>query len=87
MWPGNDYVYFSTEDCIILANSSGPDEMQHYAAFHLGLTISKSTNLGVSSIQRVKQIPASNMKIVFIAKQNLLPYDWTLHKKYNFLNN
>ena len=44
--------------------------MQHYSEFHLGLTFCKSTNLGVSSIQRVKQIPAVNMKIVFKAKQN-----------------
>ena len=25
------------EGCLILANSANPDEMQHYAAFHLGL--------------------------------------------------
>ena len=25
------------EDFLILANSADPDEMQHYAAFHLGL--------------------------------------------------
>ena len=25
------------EDCLILANSADPDEMQHYAAFYQGL--------------------------------------------------
>ena len=27
----------SLEIVLILTNSAGPDEMQHYAAFHLGL--------------------------------------------------
>ena len=41
---------------LIIANSVDPDEMQHYAAFHLGLhckSVCQSTCLGVSSIQRV----------------------------------
>ena len=35
----------------MLANSAEPDEMQHYAAFHLGLYCLPR---GVSTIQRVK---------------------------------
>ena len=36
------------------ANSVDPDEMPHYAAFHLDLyTVCKSSHLGVSCIQRV----------------------------------
>ena len=38
-----------------LANSVDPDEMQHYAAFHLGLHCCQRTSLWVSSIQRIKQ--------------------------------
>ena len=30
-------VYLSLEIVFILANSAEPDEMQHHAAFHLGL--------------------------------------------------
>ena len=33
----NDYVFQSLKKVFIIANSAGPDEMQHYAAFHLGL--------------------------------------------------
>ena len=33
-----------------------PDEMQHYAAFHLGLHCLQNAHLGVTSIQRVKQV-------------------------------
>ena len=55
-----------------LTNIEGPDEMMHYAAFHLGLhylqkyqfrgfiwvfTVCKSTSLEVSSLQRVKEPP------------------------------
>ena len=29
--------YSVPEDCIYLSNSAGPDEMLHFAAFHLGL--------------------------------------------------
>ena len=32
----NFYVFLSLKDVLILANSADPDEMQHYAAFHLG---------------------------------------------------
>ena len=31
------YVLLSLKDVLNLANSADPDEMQHYAAFHLGL--------------------------------------------------
>ena len=30
-------VFLSLKVVLILANSADPDEMQHYAAFHLGL--------------------------------------------------
>ena len=30
-------LYFVSEDLFIFTNSVDPDEMQHYAAFHLGL--------------------------------------------------
>ena len=30
-------VFMSLKVVLILANSTDPDEMQHYAAFHLGL--------------------------------------------------
>ena len=33
----NYYVFLSLNVVLILANSADPDEMQHYAAFHLGL--------------------------------------------------
>ena len=35
----HDYAYciFLSEDLFYLTNSVGTDEMQHYAAFHLGL--------------------------------------------------
>ena len=29
--------FLSLKDVLILANSADPDEMQHYAVFHLGL--------------------------------------------------
>ena len=34
-------------------NSVDPDEMQHYAAFHLGLHCLQKSHLGVCRIQRV----------------------------------
>ena len=55
-------VYFkrstvlSLKVVLILANSPDPDEMQHYAAFHLGLhclPIWYGTRLGVSSKQKI----------------------------------
>ena len=44
------------EGCFYLANSAGPDEMQHNAAFHLGLHFCQSNCLGVSSIQWVNTV-------------------------------
>ena len=38
-------VFLSLEVVLILANSEDPDEMQHFAAFHLGLHICQSTRL------------------------------------------
>ena len=42
----------------VLANSGDPDEMPHYAAFHLGfsLFVNFSTHLGVSGPQRVHRV-------------------------------
>ena len=37
-------------------NSVDPDEMQHYAAFHLGLHSLSKNSVRVSSIQRVTSI-------------------------------
>ena len=49
-------LYFLCEDLFFtLTNSVDPDEMQHYAAFHLGSTVCKSTHLGGSLKQRVKK--------------------------------
>ena len=42
-----DLSYFS------ISNSVDPDEMQHYAAFYLGLRCLHKSCLGVSRIQRV----------------------------------
>ena len=39
---------------MILANSADPDEMQYYAAFHLGLHCLLKYTFRVSSIKRVK---------------------------------
>ena len=38
-------------------NSADPDEMQRYAAFHLGRHCLPNTRLGVSSIQRGNENP------------------------------
>ena len=38
---------------LIIANIVDPDEMQHHAAFHLGLHCFQKYLLGVSRIQRV----------------------------------
>ena len=37
---------------LVLVNSAQPDEMPHYAAFHLGLLL-KSAPLGVSGFKKV----------------------------------
>ena len=45
------YCILLSDDFIYLTNGVDPDEMQHYAAFHLGLScfaVCKSTSLGVS---------------------------------------
>ena len=34
---GSQVVFLCLKAILILANSADPDEMQHYAAFHLGL--------------------------------------------------
>ena len=41
-------IFFSLKIVFVLANSVDPDEMPHYAAFHLGLHCLKSTHYGVS---------------------------------------
>ena len=57
----NYYVFLSLEVILILANSADPDEMHHYAAFHLGLHCLPKYPLGVSSIQRAKGYLAGNV--------------------------
>ena len=47
----NKIVFFSLKIVFVSANSADPDEMLHYAAFHLGFTV--CTSFGVSSIQSV----------------------------------
>ena len=55
-------VFFRLKIFFTFTNSVEPDEMQHYAAFHLGLfTVCKSTRLGVSRIQSVKQAVKSQI--------------------------
>ena len=49
-------VFLSLKVFLILANRIDPDEMQHYAAFHLGLHCLPKYLFRVSSIQRVKRI-------------------------------
>ena len=47
-------VYFiSLYVVLTLGNSADPDEMQHYAAFHLGLHCLRSTCLGVVQYTKV----------------------------------
>ena len=50
-----------------LENSADPDEMQHYAAFHLGLHYLLKFPFGVSSIQRVNaqrcSVPSEQFRI------------------------
>ena len=46
---------FCLNKFFMLTNSVNPDELQHYAAFHLGLhCLKETTRLGVFRIQRVK---------------------------------
>ena len=49
----NYIVFLSLKMDFVLANSADPDEMLHYAAFHLVFTVSQHTHLGVSGLQRV----------------------------------
>ena len=46
-----NYIFFKI--VLFLANIVDPAEMQHYAAFHLGLHCLLTYRLGVSGIQRV----------------------------------
>ena len=49
-------LFPSLKVVLILANSTDPDEMQQFAAFHLGLhCLDQSTRLGVSSKRTVQQ--------------------------------
>ena len=48
-------LLFCLKIFITFTNSVDPDEMQHYAAFHLGLHCLQNTSLEVSRIQRVKK--------------------------------
>ena len=58
------YIFLS--DDLFYLNSVDSDEMLHYAVFHLGLYC-KSTRLGVSCIERVKQILWLLSLFVFVA--------------------
>ena len=44
-------LFLSLRVVLILANSADPDEMQHYAAFHLGLHC-QSTLIGVKCMYK-----------------------------------
>ena len=46
-------LYFFSEDNFVLANSADPDEMQHNAAFHLGLHFLPKYPFWVSGLHRV----------------------------------
>ena len=49
-------MFLSLMVVLISANSTDPNEMQHNAAFIWVFTVCQSSHLGVSSIQRVKQL-------------------------------
>ena len=53
---------------LISANSADPYEMQHYAAFHLGLRCLSNTCLGVSSLQRV-DLETSKSQMDLVARK------------------
>ena len=64
-------AYFCLKIFFTFTNSVDPDEMQHYAAFHLGLHCFKRTHLVVSLIQRIKNACISdshdfNVSVPFI---------------------
>ena len=48
------FIFLSLRFVLILANSADSDEMQHYAAFHLGLHFLQKNTLRVSRIHRFK---------------------------------
>ena len=48
------YCILLSEDLFTFTNSVDLDEMQYYAAFHLGLQCLQKYSLRVSQIQRVK---------------------------------
>ena len=49
-------VFHSLKIDFVFANSADPDEMPHYAAFHLGIHCLSSTHLRVSGLHRVTQL-------------------------------
>ena len=50
-----DIVFLSLMTKFVSVNSADPDEMPHYAAYHLGLHCLPKYLLGASSLQRVKR--------------------------------
>ena len=47
-------MFLSLKIVFVIANSVNPDEMPHYAAFHLGVhCLPKNLRLGVTSTQSV----------------------------------
>ena len=66
----NDGVIMSSKIVLIIANSVAPDEMQHDAAFHLGLQCLSMYPFGVSSIPSVKlgSFKLNHLKPLFMQK-------------------
>ena len=65
----NNDVFLSLNFFLVLANSADPDEMQHYAAFHLGqhcLPNYPFSGLGGSSRPLVNSVYQKN--IIFISQ-------------------
>ena len=61
---GSQVVFLCLKVILILAKSADPDEMQHYAAFHLGLHCLPNYPFRVSRIQRFKsQISVLNFTL------------------------
>ena len=58
---------------LILANTADPDEMQHIAAFHLGLHCLPQNPFRVSSISSIKQKSGTSVSCGHTYLLTLLP--------------
>ena len=67
-------VFFCLKIFFTVTNSVDPDEMQHYAAFHLGLHCLQSTHLGVSQIQRVNFLISQSKHMLQLRDKNTLTF-------------